>query len=128
MFKAKNNGRSRIEVFDESLRENSVARLEIYDDLRHSIENDELVVHYQPIASVANGKIVALEALVRWNHPTRGLLGPIGIHPLRRGDPPDLLAGPMGPPRGVLHHGPLAPARCRGRRTPTSRSTCRSTS
>jgi len=81
MFKAKNNGRSRIEVFDESLRENSVARLEIYDDLRHSIENDELVVHYQPIASVSNGKIVALEALVRWNHPTRGLLGPMEFIP-----------------------------------------------
>ncbi len=81
MFKAKNNGRSRVEVFDESLRENSVARLEIYDDLRHSIENDELVVHYQPIASVADGKIVALEALVRWNHPTRGLLGPMEFIP-----------------------------------------------
>jgi len=81
MFKAKNNGRARVEVFDESLRENSVARLEIYDDLRHSIENDELVVHYQPIASVANGRIVALEALVRWNHPTRGLLGPMEFIP-----------------------------------------------
>ena len=68
-------------MFDESLRVNSVARLEIYDDLRHSIEHDELVVHYQPIASVANGKIVALEALVRWNHPTRGLLGPMEFIP-----------------------------------------------
>jgi len=81
MFKAKGKGRSRIEVFDESLRVNSVARLEIYDDLRHSIEHDELVVHYQPIASVADGKIVALEALVRWNHPTRGLLGPMEFIP-----------------------------------------------
>ena len=81
MFKAKGKGRSRIEVFDESLRVNSVARLEIYDDLRHSIEHDELVVHYQPIASVSDGKIVALEALVRWNHPTRGLLGPMEFIP-----------------------------------------------
>jgi len=81
MFKAKNSGRSRVEVFDESLRVNSVARLEIYDDLRHSIEHDELVVHYQPIASVESGKIVALEALVRWNHPTRGLLGPMEFIP-----------------------------------------------
>jgi len=81
MFKAKKNGRSRIEVFDESLRENSVDRLEIYNDLRHSIENDELVVHYQPIASVTTGKIVALEALVRWNHPTKGLLGPMEFIP-----------------------------------------------
>ena len=82
MFKAKNRGRSRIEVFDESLRVNSVAKLEIIDDLRHSIEHDELVVHYQPIASVADGKIVALEALVRWNHPTRGLLGPMEFIPV----------------------------------------------
>ena len=82
MFKAKkNSGGSRIEVFDESLHVNSVARLEIYDDLRHSIEHDELVVHYQPIASVESGKIVALEALVRWNHPTRGLLGPMEFIP-----------------------------------------------
>ncbi len=52
MFQAKNKGRSRVEVFDESLRAKSVARLEIYDDLRHSIDHDELAVHYQPIASV----------------------------------------------------------------------------
>ena len=82
MFKAKGKGGSRIEVFDESLRANSVTKLEIIDDLRHSIEHDELVVHYQPIASVADGKIVALEALVRWNHPTRGLLGPMEFIPV----------------------------------------------
>ena len=81
MFKAKNSGRSRIEVFDDSLRVKAVARLEIYDGLRHSIEHDELVVLYQPIASVTDGKIVALEALVRWNHPTRGLLGPMEFIP-----------------------------------------------
>ena len=52
MFQAKNKGRSRVEVFDESLRAKSVARLEIYDDLRHSIDHNELAVHYQPIASV----------------------------------------------------------------------------
>ncbi len=81
MFTAKKKGPSRIEVFDESLRENTVERLEIYNDLRHSIENDELVVHYQPIASVSTGTIVAFEALVRWNHPTRGLLGPMEFIP-----------------------------------------------
>ena len=81
MFKAKKGAHSRIVVFDESLRENSVERLEIYDDLRHSIDHDELVVHYQPIASVETGDIVAFEALVRWNHPTRGLLGPMQFIP-----------------------------------------------
>ena len=81
MVQAKNNGRSRVEVFDESLRAKSVARLEIYDDLRHSIDNNELAVHYQPIASVRDSRIVAMEALVRWHHPSRGLLGPMEFIP-----------------------------------------------
>ncbi len=81
MFQAKNKGRSRVEVFDESLRAKSVARLEIYDDLRHSLEHDELAVHYQPIASVHDDRIVAMEALVRWHHPSRGLLGPMEFIP-----------------------------------------------
>ena len=81
MFQAKNRGRSRVEVFDESLRAKSVARLEIYDDLRHSIDHDEMTVHYQPIATVKEDRIVAMEALVRWHHPSRGLLGPMEFIP-----------------------------------------------
>ena len=81
MFQAKDKGRSRVEVFDESLRAKSVARLEIYDDLRHSIDHNELAVHYQPIASVHDDRIVAMEALVRWHHPSRGLLGPMEFIP-----------------------------------------------
>jgi len=81
MFQAKDRGRSRVEVFDESLRARAVARLEIYEDLAHAVETDELVVHYQPIARVDDDKIVALEALVRWNHPARGLLGPMEFVP-----------------------------------------------
>ncbi len=81
MFQAKDKGRSRVEVFDESLRAKSVARLEIYDDLRHSIDHNEMAVHYQPIASVLDDRIVAMEALVRWHHPSRGLLGPMEFIP-----------------------------------------------
>jgi diguanylate cyclase (GGDEF)-like protein/PAS domain S-box-containing protein len=81
MFQAKNKGRARVEVFDESLRAKSVARLEIYDDLRHSIDHNEMAVHYQPIASVGDDRIVAMEALVRWHHPSRGLLGPMEFIP-----------------------------------------------
>jgi diguanylate cyclase (GGDEF)-like protein/PAS domain S-box-containing protein len=81
MFQAKNKGRARVEVFDESLRAKSVARLEIYDDLRHSIDHNEMAVHYQPIASVGTDRIVAMEALVRWHHPSRGLLGPMEFIP-----------------------------------------------
>jgi diguanylate cyclase (GGDEF)-like protein/PAS domain S-box-containing protein len=81
MFQAKNKGRGRVEVFDESLRAKSVARLEIYDDLRHSIDHNEMAVHYQPIAEVGTDRIVAMEALVRWHHPSRGLLGPMEFIP-----------------------------------------------
>jgi diguanylate cyclase (GGDEF)-like protein/PAS domain S-box-containing protein len=81
MFQAKDKGRSRVEVFDESLRAKSVARLEIYDDLRHSIDHNEMAVHYQPIAQVGTDRIVAMEALVRWHHPSRGLLGPMEFIP-----------------------------------------------
>ncbi len=114
MFQAKNKGRSRIEVFDDSLRAKSVARLEIYDDLRYSIDNDEFAVHYQPIASVKNNEIVAMEALVRWNHPSRAV-GPRRLHPLRRGDRPHLLHRTLGPARSLPDHGPLAKGAARGR-------------
>jgi diguanylate cyclase (GGDEF)-like protein/PAS domain S-box-containing protein len=81
MFQAKDKGGARVEVFDDSLRAKTVARLEIYDDLRHSIDNNELTVHYQPIASLKDDRIVAMEALVRWHHPSRGLLGPMEFIP-----------------------------------------------
>ena len=127
MFQAKNKGRSRVEVFDESLRAKSVARLEIYDDLRHSIDHNELAVHYQPIASVRDDRIVAMEALVRWHHPSRGLLGPMEFIPFA--EETDLIFS-LG--RWVLREACQTMATWRrdlpGPRTPTSRSTSRPTS
>ena len=76
MYHAKLNGRARYEIFDERMHANVVARLQLETDLRHAIENREFHLNYQPIMLMDTGKIKGFEALVRWNHPNRGLLMP----------------------------------------------------
>jgi diguanylate cyclase (GGDEF)-like protein/PAS domain S-box-containing protein len=76
MYQAKAKGKCRFEVFDEKMREGAVARLEVETDLRRAIDRHELILHYQPEISLSDHRTVGYEALARWNHPTRGLLGP----------------------------------------------------
>jgi diguanylate cyclase (GGDEF)-like protein len=76
MYRAKDRGRGRVELYDEEMRANATSRLRLEAELRHAVENDELRLVYQPIVSLADGFIVGLEALVRWQHPVRGLLAP----------------------------------------------------
>jgi diguanylate cyclase (GGDEF)-like protein len=76
MYSAKDAGRGRVEVYDRALGEQVRERLELEQALRHALERDELRVHYQPKVNLADGTVVGAEALVRWEHPTRGLLGP----------------------------------------------------
>ena len=68
--------RGKLEIFDESMREGLLARLELESDLRRMVQGRELRLHYQPLVSLADGTIDGFEALVRWQHPTRGLLPP----------------------------------------------------
>lgn len=76
MYRAKERGRNRLEVFDEAMRAAAVNRLNLGNDLRRALERQEFVVHYQPVVSVQSREVLGAEALVRWNHPTRGLLPP----------------------------------------------------
>jgi diguanylate cyclase (GGDEF)-like protein/PAS domain S-box-containing protein len=76
MLQAKSRGRGRVAVFDRSLREEVGSRLELEDDLRAAVKRGELRLEYQPIASMTNGRVLGLEALVRWEHPHWGLLLP----------------------------------------------------
>jgi diguanylate cyclase (GGDEF)-like protein/PAS domain S-box-containing protein len=76
MLQAKTRGRGRVAIFDAGLREEVGNRLELEHDLRAAVENGELRLEYQPLASLANGRVIGLEALVRWEHPRRGLLLP----------------------------------------------------
>jgi len=76
MYRAKERGRGRCEVFDAAMRAGAVRRLETERELRHALDRDELELHYQPVVALGSGEIVGFEALVRWNHPERGLLDP----------------------------------------------------
>jgi EAL domain-containing protein (putative c-di-GMP-specific phosphodiesterase class I) len=73
---AKSRGRARHELFDEELRRRADARLDIEQELRLALERDELVPYYQPVVCTTTGAVLGLEALVRWEHPTRGVLAP----------------------------------------------------
>ena len=76
MYRAKERGRGRYEVFDDVIRDRAVRRLETEQALRHAIGREELRLVYQPGVSLATGNIAAVEALLRWEHPERGLIGP----------------------------------------------------
>jgi diguanylate cyclase (GGDEF)-like protein/PAS domain S-box-containing protein len=76
MYRAKSDGRARYVVFDPSMHTDSLALLELENDLRRALQHDELRVYYQPIITMETGKITEVEALVRWQHPTRGLVFP----------------------------------------------------
>jgi diguanylate cyclase (GGDEF)-like protein len=75
MYQAKNEG-SDYKAFDEAMYQQAIDRLELENDLRRAIEREEFVVHYQPIVDIQTGGLWGLEALVRWEHPERGLLNP----------------------------------------------------
>jgi diguanylate cyclase (GGDEF)-like protein/PAS domain S-box-containing protein len=76
MYRAKELGKARCEVFDASMRERAVERLDLEGGLRHALERDELRVLYQPQVDLRSGRIVGVEALLRWHHPERGLIVP----------------------------------------------------
>jgi len=76
MYRAKSLGKGRTEVFDTVMREKVVARLHLDTALRLAVERQEFVAHYQPIISLQTGELVGFEALIRWQHPTRGLVLP----------------------------------------------------
>jgi diguanylate cyclase len=76
MYRAKELGKDRCELFDAALRARAVERLGLEAGLRRALDHDELEVHYQPEVSLATGRVEAVEALVRWRHPERGIVPP----------------------------------------------------
>jgi diguanylate cyclase (GGDEF)-like protein/PAS domain S-box-containing protein len=76
MYRAKKAGRARTEVFDTVMHAKTLVAVQTEAELRRAIERGELEPYYQPVVSIGTGRVVSTEALVRWNHPERGLLGP----------------------------------------------------
>ncbi len=82
MYRAKEAGRDAVAVFDDSMRAQLAERVEIERDLRHAVARRELHLAFQPIVSTTTGSIVSVEALVRWLHPTLGVIMPTRFIPL----------------------------------------------
>jgi diguanylate cyclase (GGDEF)-like protein/PAS domain S-box-containing protein len=76
MYRAKAAGRGQAQVFDPLMHRSAVALLRLESELRKAVERHEFVMHYQPVVSLEQGRLVGFEALVRWQHPERGLLKP----------------------------------------------------
>ncbi len=82
MYMAKENGKGRYQVFEPAMHNTALKRLELKADLQRAVENMEFVLHYQPVIVLETGKISGVEALVRWQHPQRGIVPPLEFIPL----------------------------------------------
>ena len=82
MYRAKENGKARYELFDHDMHARAVSRLQLESDLRQAVEKNEFLVFYQPIVCLQTGRLAGFEALVRWNHPRRGLVSPADFIPV----------------------------------------------
>jgi diguanylate cyclase (GGDEF)-like protein/PAS domain S-box-containing protein len=82
MYMAKEQGKGRYQVFEASMHTTVLERLELKADLQRAVENKEFTLHYQPVIILKTGRISGFEALVRWNHPQRGLVPPLSFIPL----------------------------------------------
>ncbi len=82
MYRAKAAGRARYELFDRAMHTDALERLQLETDLRRAVEKDEFRLHYQPVISLSTGRVTGFEALVRWEHPERGLVQPADFIPV----------------------------------------------
>jgi diguanylate cyclase (GGDEF)-like protein len=82
MYRAKALGKARYHVFDPAMHQEVSQLLELENDLRRAVERQEFVVHYQPIICITTGAIAGFEALIRWQHPTKGLVYPTAFIPI----------------------------------------------
>jgi len=76
MYSAKNSGRNRFQLYDPTMNAMAEERLQLETDLHYALDRNEFIFHYQPLVNLGTGRMHAVEALIRWNHPDKGLLSP----------------------------------------------------
>jgi diguanylate cyclase (GGDEF)-like protein/PAS domain S-box-containing protein len=82
MYMAKEAGKARYQIFEPAMHDTALKRLELKADLQRAVDNEEFVLHYQPVIELETGRIEGLEALLRWEHPVRGMVPPLDFIPL----------------------------------------------
>ena len=82
MYMAKDNGKGRYQVFEPAMHHSALRRLELKADLQRAVEKREFILQYQPIIALETSRISGVEALIRWQHPVRGLVPPLEFIPL----------------------------------------------
>jgi EAL domain-containing protein (putative c-di-GMP-specific phosphodiesterase class I) len=82
MYMAKRDSKGSYRVFEPTMHERVVERLELRSDLQHALSLNQLELHYQPVVRLSGREILGVEALVRWNHPTRGTIPPVQFIPV----------------------------------------------
>jgi diguanylate cyclase (GGDEF)-like protein/PAS domain S-box-containing protein len=82
MYVAKNQGKGRCEVYQPTTHKSVMSQIQLRTDLQRALENNEFVLHYQPLVTLETERISGLEALVRWQHPERGMIPPLEFIPL----------------------------------------------
>ena len=82
LHRARDRGRGELQFFSSEMSRHAKDRLSLDADLRRAVERGELLLHFQPQSDLTNGKIIGVEALVRWNHPVRGMISPADFIPL----------------------------------------------
>jgi diguanylate cyclase (GGDEF)-like protein/PAS domain S-box-containing protein len=93
LYRAKDRGRGRYEMFDRAMRVRTLERLSLENDLRRALDREELRVNYQPVVSLHDRSILGIEALVQWEHPERGVVAPLEFIPIAEDSG---LIGPIG--------------------------------
>ena len=86
MYWAKDRGKGTVAVYEPDLHAHALDQLALRSELQIAIRQDQLRLHYQPTVDLQTGEIAGFEALVRWQHPTRGLVPPGGVHPRGRAE------------------------------------------
>jgi EAL domain-containing protein (putative c-di-GMP-specific phosphodiesterase class I) len=82
MYKAKDSGKNTYCIFTPQMNQNLIGQFKLQNDLKSALQNNEFILHYQPLIDLSDHRITGAEALIRWNHPSMGMIPPISFIPL----------------------------------------------